>query len=90
MAIKNKTDDSIVVYLPYTTSINDYQVSASYIDSSIAAGKRGTMESTVSDEDIPEDVGKIKTIESEVCILKKDEDKPFYSIPIIFDVNVSK
>lgn len=85
--VTNKMDTNIEVYLPYTTSINDYQVSASYIMTSIAPGKTGTMETSIYDDDIPDSIGDYDTIESEVCIKRLEDDRAFYSIPIVIDVD---
>lgn len=90
--VKNDTDQSMIVFLPSSTSINDYQVGAVSTMTHISSGKRGVMDSTIYDSEIPSDIGKYSTIESDVCF--KEEWGPlsdvYYSIPIIFDVNVSK
>ncbi|MDO5138249.1 MAG: hypothetical protein Q4D71_07270 [Oscillospiraceae bacterium] len=85
--VKNKMDKPLVVYLPSSTSINDYQVGAYYIVSSIAPGKTGLMESSISDSDIPDSIGDYNQIDSDVCLMEDGEDRPFYSIPIVFDTN---
>ena len=88
--IQNKTSEDMLVYLTRETFINDYQVGAYYTITSIAPNKKGTMESHIHDEEIPKDIGNYSTIESNVGIAKNQEDGSYYSIPIIFDVNVSK
>ncbi len=85
--VNNKMDKPLVVYLPSTTSINDYQVGAYYIISNIAPGKTGRMESSISDSDIPDSIGDFNQIESDVCLMEDGEERSFYSIPIVFDTN---
>ena len=63
----------MLVYLSGDTFINDYQIPAYYIIESIASGKKGEMESSISDEDIPKEVGKYSIIESHVNCQKCDE-----------------
>lgn len=87
--IDNKTSDDMLVYLTRDTFINDYQIGAYYTITSIAGGKKGTMESHIYNEDIPQNIGKYSIIESNVGIAKNQEDGSYYRIPIIFDVNVS-
>lgn len=86
--IENKTSNDMLVYLG-ETFINDYQIPAYYIIESIASGKKGEMESSISDEDIPKEVGKYSIIESHVNMSEDMMNESYYRIPIIFDVNVS-
>lgn len=88
--ITNNTEESMLVYLSSDTFINDYQVGAYYTITDIAAGKKGTMESHIYEEDIPDDIGNYSIIESNVGIAKNVEEGGYYNIPIIFDVNVSQ
>lgn len=88
--VNNKTTENMIVCLTSDTFINDYQVGSYYTITSIAPGKRGTMESHIYDSSIPNDVGEYSVIESNVGISENSEDGSYYGIPIIFDVNVSK
>lgn len=86
--VTNKTDKYMVVCITGDTYINDFQIPTYNTEGSIAPGKRGYQESSFYDSEIPEDVGKITTIESDVGL--KSGDEYFFFIPIILDVNVSK
>ena len=88
LEFSNRTDKNLVVYLPQTTSINNYQVEAYFTYESVGAGKTGVMESYIDDEKIPESVGDFNQIDSEVCIGNYEDLQAFYSIPIVIDTNV--
>ena len=47
------------------------------------------MESSISDEDIPKEVGKYSIIESHVNMSEDMMNESYYRIPIIFHANVS-
>lgn len=44
--VENQSDQGVIVYLPNTTSINDYQVGAYYTMTQIASEKKGTISSS--------------------------------------------
>ena len=82
--VENKCDEAISVYWSMYTSINDYQVDASYEISSIAPGKKGTMLTYIEDSSIPEEAGNFSQIDSIVCIKKDSDDSSFYRISTTF------
>lgn len=87
--VENRTDDYIIVYLPYDTSINNYQVGAYYTIKEIAPGLTGTMESQVREEDIPDSIGYFTQIDTDVCISHEGDDKAFYSVSMILNTDAA-
>ena len=85
--VENQSDHDLAVCLSNTTSINDYQVGAYYSISVIAAGKKGTMDSWIFDSDIPDDIGEIMQIDSDVVISQGMMEATLVSIPITIDVD---
>lgn len=87
---ENRTSKNISVYLSTYTSINEYQVGAYHLLTSIGAGKTGTMYSYIDEEDIPESIGDFNQIDAIVCLCYTDEDSSFFRFDTVFDTDAAK
>lgn len=87
--VENQSDQGVIVYLPNTTSINDYQVGAYYTMTQIASEKKGTMDSWIYDSDIPDDIGDATEIDSEIVIRQGEEGPVLVSTPLTMDIDAA-
>lgn len=89
--VENKTSDPMVVHLAAETFINDYQTGAKgYLPDIISAGKRGVIENSITDDDIPDDLRDFPQIETLVCLRRDDMDEhSYYRVPLLIDIDAA-
>ena len=73
------------------TVINKHQIPVYVFDDSdvIGAGLINTVDQSINDSDIPEDIGTIKEIKTTYSIKKAGSDERILTIPVIIDVNIA-
>lgn len=92
--VENKTDETLSINLTGhdgLSSINKHQIPVYVFDDSnvIGAGLIGTVDQSIEDQDIPDDVGTIKEIKTTYSIKKEGSDDRILTIPVIIDVNIA-
>jgi predicted small secreted protein len=92
--VENKTDEDLSINLTGKdglTVINKHQISVYVFDDSdvVGAGLINTVDQSIEDSDIPDDIGTIKEIKTTYSIKKAGSDKRILTIPVIIDVNVA-
>lgn len=89
--VENKTSDPMVVHLAAETFINDYQTGAQgYLPDIISAGKRGIIENSIIDDDIPDDLRDYPQIETTICLRKDEMDEhSYYRVPMLIDIDAA-
>lgn len=89
--VDNRTDKNMQVAMSAETFINDdYQVKTYHTwQGYVSAGKKGVQDSMIYDEDIPEEVGDVKKIESVIILSEGEMEDPYCGVTVEFDVNIS-
>lgn len=92
--IENKSDEDLSINLTGRdglTVINKHQIPVYVFDDSdvIGAGLINTVDQSINDSDIPEDIGTIKEIKTTYSIKKAGSDERILTIPVIIDVNIA-
>lgn len=93
--IENKTDENLSINLTGRdglTVINKHQIPVYVFDdtNNIGAGLIGTVEQSINDSDIPEDIGTITEIITTYSIKKGDSEDRIFTIPLIIEVNAAE
>ena len=93
--VENKTDEGLSINLTGRdglTVINKHQIPVYVFDDSnnIGAGLIGTVEQSINDSDIPEDIGTIKEIITTFSIKKEGSEDRIFTIPVIIEVNAAE
>lgn len=88
--VENKTSEPMIVHLA-DTSVDNYQVdSGRYLPGVISAGKRGIIDNSITDDDIPTDLRDYPQIETLVCLRKDDMDEhSYYRVPLLIDIDAA-
>ena len=88
--VENETSEPMIVHLA-DTSVDDYQVdSGRYLPGVISAGKRGTIDNSITDDDIPTDLRDYPQIETLVCLRRDDMDEhSYYRVPLLIDIDAA-
>ena len=86
---ENETSEPMIVDLA-DTSVDDYQVgSGRYLPGVISAGKRGTIDNTITDDDIPTDLRDYPQIEAVVCLRQDEMEHSYYRVPLLIDIDAA-
>ena len=92
--VENKTDETLSINLTGRdglTTINKHQIPVYVFDDSdvVGAGLITSVEQSIEDAEIPEDVGTITEIITTYSIKKEGSDDRILTIPMIIDVNAA-
>lgn len=86
--IDNKSNDENLCACISDVSINDYEVDSYHNIESVSPGKKGSMESTIHDEDIPKKAGKFDKIECTFYLQTNAMfGKTLFQAPLIIDLD---